>query len=215
MVPTVVLVIEDDPLVRVSLEALFASAGFATLMFASGAGLLSQPLPDAVSCLIVDVRLPQGSGFNLQADLKARGVEIPIVFMTGYGDVPMSVRAMKTGAVDFLPKPFRDQDMLDAVSSALDRDRARRDALSLRHALEAKHAGLTKREREVFRLVTDGLLNKQIAGQLGISEITVKLHRGNLMRKMEARTLAHLIHMAADLERSDFVPRGTAALAGP
>lgn len=202
---TIVIVVEDDPFVRASLEALLASAGFAVLLFASAADLLSRPLPDAVSCLVVDVRLPMGSGFDLHDDLKARGDEIPVVFVTGHGDVPMSVRAMKAGAVDFLLKPFRDQDMLDAVSSALGQDRTRREALALKGRLAARYAMLTNREREVFRLVAGGLLNKQISNELGISEITVKLHRGNLMRKLDARTLVQLVRVAENLERAGVV----------
>jgi FixJ family two-component response regulator len=203
--PTV-FVVEDDPLVRGSLEALLRSAAFDTVTFQSGVELLAEPLPDTVSCLVVDVRLPMGSGLDLHDELKARGQEIPVIFMTGFGDVPMSVRAMKAGAVDFLPKPFRDQDMLDAVSSALGRDRSRREALAAVEALQARYDALTKREREVFGMVASGLLNKQIAGRLGVSEITVKLHRGNLMRKMQARTLAHLIRLAGALERARVVP---------
>jgi FixJ family two-component response regulator len=197
----VVLIVEDDPLVRAAMESLFHSAGLASRAFATAREVLEAPLPSGVCCFVLDVRLPQISGFDLQAELARRGQDIPIVFVTGHGDIPMSVRAMKAGAVDFLPKPFRDQDMLDAVTAALARDRTRREGDASVSALRTRFATLTPREREVMELVVSGLLNKQAAAQLGLSEITVKLHRSNMMRKMEARTLAGLVHMAEALSR--------------
>jgi FixJ family two-component response regulator len=157
---------------------------------------LRSRLPDVASCLVLDVRLPGLSGLDFQAELAKANIHIPIIFMTGHGDIPMSVQAMKAGAVDFLTKPFRDQDMLDAVAAALERDRNRRKDERQMSDLRARLEGLTEREREVMGLVTDGLMNKQIAGELGLSEITVKIHRGHLMRKMAARSLADLVRMA-------------------
>jgi len=196
-----VLVVEDDPLVRSSMESLFHSAGLRSRSFASAREVLETRLPQGTCCFVLDVRLPYISGFDLQAELARRGDDIPIVFITGHGDIPMSVRAMKAGAVDFLAKPFRDQDLLDAVSAALARDRIRREGDSNLASLRARFESLSPREKEVMLLVVSGLLNKQVAATLGLSEITVKLHRSNMMRKMEARTLAGLVHMADELER--------------
>lgn len=196
-----VLVVEDDPIVAASVQALLRSAGYASAAYASARELLSAMLPDAVRCLVVDVRLPQGSGLDLQSELARRGDRTPIVFMTGHGDIPMSVRAMKAGAVDFLVKPFRDQDLLDAVAAALAVDKARREAVGSLSGLVARHGTLTPREKEVLELVSRGLLNKQVAGALGLSEVTVKLHRASLTRKMEARSFAELVRMAEALER--------------
>lgn len=198
----IVLVVEDDPLVRSSMESLFHSAGMRSRSFASAREVLEAKLPESTCCFVLDVRLPHVSGFDLQAALASRGEDIPIVFITGHGDIPMSVRAMKAGAVDFLAKPFRDQDLLDAVSAALHRDRVRRDGASNLAGLRARFESLSPREKEVMQLVVSGLLNKQVAATLGLSEITVKLHRSNMMRKMEARTLAGLVHMADELERN-------------
>ncbi len=198
----IVLVVEDDPLVRASMESLLHSAGLRSQAYSSAREVLEAQLPDGVCCFVMDVRLPHISGFDLQAELARRGYEIPIVFITGHGDIPMSVRAMKAGAVDFLAKPFRDQDMLDAVSAALTRDRARREGNAGLAVLRARFGTLSPREKEVMTLVVSGLLNKQVAAALGLSEITVKLHRSNMMRKMEARTLAGLVHMAEALERN-------------
>ena len=184
---------------RVALTNLFRSMDLNVEVFSSAAELLQSALPNIVSCLVLDIRLPGVNGLEFQQTLAKTGIYIPVVFITGYGDIPMSVKAMKAGAIDFLIKPFRDQDMLDAVTRALDQDRKRRDseqaALKLRQLFES----LTRREREVMALVTTGLMNKQIAHQLEVSEITVKIHRGNVMKKMEARSFADLVRMSETL----------------
>ena len=192
--PTVIIV-DDDEDMRGALANLFNSVGLEVVPFGSAQELLAARLPDRPSCLVLDIRLPGVSGLEFQGQLAKLGIELPIVFMTGHGDIPMTVQAMKAGAFDFLPKPFRDQDMIDAVQRALDRDRARRQAERNNAQLRANFESLTPREREVMAFIAEGLMNKQIATQLGLAEITVKLHRGSLMRKMNARSVAELAKM--------------------
>jgi len=188
-----VAVVDDDPAVLDALDNLLRSVSLATRLFATPGELLAAQLPDGPGCIVLDVRLPGVSGLDFQEHLAKSGIERPIVFMTGHGDIPMTVRAMKAGAVDFLAKPFRDQDMLDAVMAAIDRDTANRAANAALGDLRSEFDSLTLREREVMTHVVAGLMNKQVAGILGLSEITVKIHRGNVMRKMGVRTLADLV----------------------
>jgi FixJ family two-component response regulator len=185
-----VVIVEDDEGIREGLQDLLRSVGLDAIAFGSTADLLAASLPDRPGCLVLDVRLPGASGLDLQAKLAAMGSRLPIIFMTGHGDIPMSVRAMKAGALDFLTKPFRDQDMLDAIAVAIERDRAWRTESAGTAELARLAATLTAREAEVMQHVVQGLLNKQIAHTLGISEITVKIHRGNVMRKMQAGSVA-------------------------
>jgi FixJ family two-component response regulator len=195
----IIFVIDDDASMRRALTNLFQSVGMAVEVFGSASEILHSKLPEVASCLVLDIRLPGLSGLDLQAELVKANIHIPIIFMTGHGDIPMSVRAMKGGAVDFLTKPFRDQDMLDAVMTAIERDRKRREADKIAAHLQALLDSLTPREREVLALVSSGLMNKQVAAELGLAEITVKLHRGNIMRKMGAHSLADLVRMAETL----------------
>ncbi|QDL94333.1 response regulator transcription factor (plasmid) [Paroceanicella profunda] len=197
-----VVIVDDDPRVRGSIDSLLRSVGLHTRTCESAMELLDGGLPDGTSCIIADIRMPRIGGLELQQRLAELGHGIPLIFMTGHGDIPMSVQAMKAGAVDFLTKPFRDQDMLDAVDAALARDRARRARDEAAAALRARHDSLTPREREVMEGVVRGLLNKQIAGELGLAEITVKLHRSSMMRKMDTRSVADLVRLSEWLRQS-------------
>ena len=194
-----VFVVDDEVAVREALDSLFRSVDLKVDLFASAAEFLQYMRPDGPSCLVLDIRLPGVSGLDFQDELLRAGIRIPIIFMTGHGDIPMSVRAMKAGAIDFLAKPFRDQDMLDAVAAALKRDQQMREAESANRALREAYERLTTREREVMALVTSGLMNKQVAGELGLSEITIKIHRSHAMQKMKARSLADLVRMSESL----------------
>ena len=196
----VILVVDDDPSVGEALSRLFRSVGLEPKLFVSTAELLQHKLPEAPCCLVLDIRLPGVSGLDFQTQLAKENIHVPIIMMTGHGDIPMTVRAMKAGAVDFLTKPFRDQDMLDAVAQAIERDRKRRDSEKALAELRRLFESLTAREREIMALVTSGLMNKQVAAQLGLREITVKIHRGHVMRKMGVRSLADLVRAAEALE---------------
>jgi FixJ family two-component response regulator len=195
----IVLVVEDDESVRRALSNLFQSVGLEVQLFGSAADMLKSKIPATASCLVLDVRLPGLSGLDFQTELAKAKINIPIIFMSGHGDIPMTVRAMKGGAVDFLAKPFRDQDMLDAVGTAIERDRKRRETEKVVSDLQTRFDTLTPREREIFAFVSSGLMNKQIAAELGLAEITVKIHRGHITRKMGAKSLAELVRQAEAL----------------
>jgi FixJ family two-component response regulator len=193
---SIVFVVDDDAAVRDAMGRLFRSVGLRAEAFASASEFLQRKPADVPCCLVLDVRLPGVSGLDFQNELAKADIRIPIIFMTGHGDIPMTVKAMKAGAIEFLPKPFRDQDMLDAVQVGLERDRARREAEKANADVRTRFASLTLREQEVMIFVTAGLMNKQIAGEMQLAEITVKLHRGSVMRKMGAKSLADLVRMA-------------------
>ena len=203
---SIVFVVDDDESMRRALTNLFQSVGLKVEVFGSAQEMLHGKLANVASCLVLDIRLPGLSGLDFQTELARANVHIPIIFMTGHGDIPMTVRAMKGGAVDFLTKPFREQEMLDAVVRAIERDRNRRESDKVVARLRALFETLTPREREVFALVSSGLMNKQVAAQLGLAEITVKLHRGHIMRKMGAKSLAELVKKAEALGISRIKP---------
>jgi FixJ family two-component response regulator len=195
----IVLIVDDDPSMRRALTNLFQSVGLRVETFGSAAEILEAEAPVVPSCLVLDIRLPGSSGFDLQADLAKANIHTPIIFITGHGDIPMTVRAMKSGAIDFLTKPVRDQDMLDAVQAAIERDRKRRDAEKSVAGVRSRFEGLTARQRDILALVASGLMNKQVAAELGLAEITVKIYRGQIMRKMGAKSLADLVRMTEAL----------------
>jgi FixJ family two-component response regulator len=197
-----VFIIDDDRGMRQAIQDLVESVGLRAESFATGQEFLSSKATNGPSCLVLDVRLPQMSGLDFQRHLADTGMQIPIIFITAHGDIPMSVRALKSGAVEFLTKPFRDQDLLDAIHQALQRDRAAREQQAEIHDLQERYHALTAREREVMTLVVSGMLNKQVASEIGASEATVKIHRGQVMRKMQAGSVADLVRMADKLKLS-------------
>jgi FixJ family two-component response regulator len=195
----IVFIVDDDPSMRRALTNLFESVDLRVEAFGSAPQILQRKPPEVPSCLVLDIRLPGLSGLDLQADLARANIHTPIIFITGHGDIPMTVRAMKSGAVDFLTKPVRDQDILDAVQAAIERDRKRRNLEKTVSNVRSRFESLTARERDVLSLVTSGLMNKQVAAELGLAEITVKIYRGQIMRKMGAKSLADLVRMAEAL----------------
>jgi FixJ family two-component response regulator len=195
----VVYVIDDDASMRNALESLLGSVGLRVETFGSAQEVFEKKLPEAAICLVVDIRLPGLSGLDFQAELSRANIDVPIIFITGHGDIAMTVKAMKAGAVEFLTKPFRDQDLLDAVKFALEKDEAKRNSRKTIAVVRSLYDSLTPREQEVIGLVTAGLMNKQVAAEMGVSEITVKVHRGNVMRKMGAKSLADLVRIADTL----------------
>jgi FixJ family two-component response regulator len=200
--PSVVHIVDDDDSLREGLASLLRTVGLNTRTYNSPQEFLQSDCLEAPGCIVLDIRLPGMSGLDFQEQLAGFGIRLPVIMMTGHGDIPMSVRAMKAGAVDFLPKPFRDQDMIDAVLVAINRDRKQREKEGQSLAIVDRYATLSPREREVMALVTAGKLNKQVAGELGLSEVTVKIHRGAAMRKMRARSLADLVRMADALKET-------------
>jgi FixJ family two-component response regulator len=201
----IVFVVDDDPSMRRALTNLFESVDLRVEAFGSAQEILQSKPPEVPSCLVLDIRLPGLSGLDLQTDLAKANIHTPIIFITGHGDIPMTVRAMKSGAVDFLTKPVRDQDMLDAVRAAIERDRKRRDVEKTVSNVRSRFESLTPRERDVLSLVASGLMNKQVAAELGLAEITIKIYRGQIMRKMGAKSLADLVRMteALGIQRSN------------
>lgn len=196
---SIVFVVDDDSSVREAIESLIQSVGLRVETFETAQEFLRSKRPDVPGCVVLDVRLPGLSGLDLQRELAAHGIKLPVIFITGHGDIPMSVRAMKAGALEFLTKPFRDQDLLDAIQQALERDRTARQHQMETTELRERFDSLTSREREVMGLVVSGLLNKQIAGELGTSEVTIKIHRSQVMKKMGAGSLAELVRMTEKL----------------
>ena len=203
----IVFVVDDDASMREAVQDLIASVGLQARGFASPREFLEAVRPDAPACLILDVRLPGSSGLNFQQELARAGVNIPVIFITGHGDIPMSVRAIKAGAVEFLTKPFRDQELLDAINAGIERNREQRREAAVMDDLRQRYAALTPRERETMSLVILGRMNKQIAGELGVSEVTVKVHRGQIMRKMRAKSLPELVRMGDVLRLATGTPR--------
>jgi two-component system, LuxR family, response regulator FixJ len=198
--PAIVCIVDDDEAVRGSLKLLLKSLGLSTRAYGSAPEFLAEFDPQRRGCLVLDIRMPGMSGLDLQQELNARGALVPIIFMTGHGDVPMAVEAMQQGAMDFLQKPFRDQDLLDRIHKAIEKDRAGRELLGNREHIRARIDALTPREREVLKFITDGKANKVIAAELKVSQRTVEIHRANVMEKMDANSLAHLVRMVVEAQ---------------